>query len=238
MTKRPSIEKSAWLTPGAARHLDRVLLGHRLRVAEVQTLPRLGDHDRGLAVGREVHVVRVVDRERLAGLAGLGVDRRQAAVGAALGIVGDPQRLQVPRRHDVLRADADLEAIDHLQRRRIDHVNVIAAQVGHIDAREVACDRGHDLAGSLLAVEVLRIEHRRHAGHRGHRRRRGRRHAGRGLCRRIEGNANQGDQQTLGQGNAGLGVHESGISMKLRVGLQIVAWTRHPARFVRGSPLP
>ena len=67
-------------------------------------------------------------------LAGPRVDRRQAAVGAALGIVGDPQRAQVPRRHDVLRAEADLEPVDHLHHRRVDHVDVVGAQVRHVDA--------------------------------------------------------------------------------------------------------
>ena len=42
--------------------VDGVLQLHRLRIAEVQALLRLGHDDRRLAVGREVHVVRIVDR--------------------------------------------------------------------------------------------------------------------------------------------------------------------------------
>ena len=36
----------------------------RVRVAEVEPVQPLGDDDRVAAVGREVHVVRVVDRDR------------------------------------------------------------------------------------------------------------------------------------------------------------------------------
>ena len=84
----------------------------------------------------------------------------------ALGVVGDPQRLQVPRRHDVLRVEADLELVDHLERRRVDHVDVVRLHVRHVDARQVARDRRAQLAGGGLAVEVGGIGHRRHAGHR------------------------------------------------------------------------
>ena len=37
----------------------------RVRVAEVEAVQALGDDDRVAAVGREVHVVRIVDRDRL-----------------------------------------------------------------------------------------------------------------------------------------------------------------------------
>ena len=56
----------------------------------------------------------------------------------ALGVVGDPQRLQVPRRHDVLRVEADLELVDDLQRRRVDHVDVVRL---HVAARRRATAR-------------------------------------------------------------------------------------------------
>jgi hypothetical protein len=70
--------------------------------------------------------------------------------------------------HDVLRAVANLEAVHHLHRRRVDHVHVVAAQVGHVDARQVGCDGGLHLAGRLFAVEVPGVDHRRHAGHGDH----------------------------------------------------------------------
>ena len=67
---------------GALGDVDGGLVLHRLRVEEVESLARLGHHDRRLAVGREVHVVGIVDRDgRSTRLAGLGVDRREGAVG-------------------------------------------------------------------------------------------------------------------------------------------------------------
>ena len=83
------------------------------------------------------------------GLPGLpvgGIDRRQAAVGAALGVVGHPERLEVPRRHDVLRVDADPEPVDDLERGRIDHVDVVGLHVRHVDARQRARHRRAQLA--------------------------------------------------------------------------------------------
>jgi hypothetical protein len=102
------MEKSAWFTPAhrgvAIEYCSFIVCG----IAEIEALQRLGDHDRGLAVGREIHVVRVGHVDRRAGLAGLRVDRREAALGGALGVVGDPEGLQVPRRHHVLGIEADL----------------------------------------------------------------------------------------------------------------------------------
>ena len=52
-----------WSTPRAG-HPERLLQRHGVRVAEVEALRALGDDDRVAAVGGEVHVVRVVDRDR------------------------------------------------------------------------------------------------------------------------------------------------------------------------------
>ena len=81
----------------------------------------LSHDDGGLPVGREIDVIGIIHGNGLARFAGTGVDRRQAAVGAALGIVRHPQRAQIPGRHDVLRADPDFEAVDHLERVGVDH---------------------------------------------------------------------------------------------------------------------
>ena len=54
-----------WSTP-RARNRERVLEREGVRVAEVEPVQPLGDDDRVAAVGREVHVVRVVDRDRAA----------------------------------------------------------------------------------------------------------------------------------------------------------------------------
>ncbi len=173
---------------GALRRRDRGLHLVGLRIAQIEALQRLGDDDRRFAVGAEIHVVGIIDRDRLAGLAGLRIDRRQAAVGAALGVVGDPQGLEIPRRHDVLRIDPDLELVDHLQGRGIDHVDVVGLAVGHVDARQRITDRARQLARADLAVEVGRVGHRRHAGHRldGLRVHRDRHEAGRGEKRERE----------------------------------------------------
>ena len=46
--------------------VQRLVQRHRVRIAEVEPLQALGDDDRVAPVGREVQVVRVVDRDRLA----------------------------------------------------------------------------------------------------------------------------------------------------------------------------
>ena len=110
----------------AARHVDRVLELHRLRIAEVEPLHRFGDDDRRFAVGREIHVVGIVDRDRFAGLAGLRIDRRKAAALRVLRVVGDPQRA---RSYDgttccgfrpTLNLSTTLRSPDRSRRRRCD----------------------------------------------------------------------------------------------------------------------
>src|SRR4029077_2841261 len=49
---------------------DRRLQRHRRRVAEIEALVRFGNDDRRASIRREIHVVRVVDGNRLAGLPG------------------------------------------------------------------------------------------------------------------------------------------------------------------------
>ena len=87
------------------RNVERVLHLHRLRVAEIEALVGFGDDDGRFAIRREIHVVRIVDPYRLAGLAGARIDRRQAADLGVLGVVRDPERAHVPRRDDVLRIE-------------------------------------------------------------------------------------------------------------------------------------
>src|ERR1700730_4895011 len=55
---------------------DGMTKGERVRVAQVEALLQLGDHDRRAAVRREVEVVRVVDGDvRPGDLPGTGIDR-------------------------------------------------------------------------------------------------------------------------------------------------------------------
>ncbi len=113
--------------------VQRRLHRHRVRIAEIEPLEGLGDDDRRLAVGREVHVVRIVDLDRRSGLARSRIDRREAAVASFSALLATHKRAHVPRRDDVLRIDADLEPVDDLERRRIDHVDVVGLDVRHVD---------------------------------------------------------------------------------------------------------
>ena len=98
-------------------------------VAEVEAREPLGDDDRVAAVRGEVHVVRVVDRDRAARAAGSRVDRSQAVAD----VVGDVERSQVPRRDDVLGQQPDREVLDDLERARVDHVDGVALGVRDVD---------------------------------------------------------------------------------------------------------
>ena len=92
-----------WSTPEHGT-VQRVVEREGVRVAEVEAVEPLGDDDRVPPVGGEVHVVR--DRRPGSARPGLPVrrvDRREAVAG----VVRDVERLQVPRRDDVLRQAAD-----------------------------------------------------------------------------------------------------------------------------------
>jgi hypothetical protein len=65
----------------------------------------------------------------------------------------------------VLRAAADRKAVDDFHGRRVDHADVVRAQVRHVHAFQVALDHGGEVRGTRLAVDVLRIDDGRHAGH-------------------------------------------------------------------------
>ena len=153
----PSMEKSAWLTPAQSGDVERALERHRLRVEEVEALARLGDDDRRLAVGREVHVVRVVDgRTGPPGLPVFGSIGVSVPSVRALGVVRDPQRLEVPRRHDVLRVQARPSKVSTtcIVAGSITDT-VFDAAVRHVDAgRARPSTASAELAGACLAVEV------------------------------------------------------------------------------------
>ena len=65
----------------------------------------------------------------------------------------------------MLRADADRKTIDDRKRRRIDHVNAVGAPVRHINSRQCPADRRAQTVGGSAAVEIARIEDRRHSRH-------------------------------------------------------------------------
>src|SRR5947207_5532237 len=76
---------------GALRRRQRLLNCHLLRIAEIELLQALRNNDRGTAVRRKVEVVRIFDRDRRAGFAGLRIDRSEAALVAATPVIVDPQ---------------------------------------------------------------------------------------------------------------------------------------------------
>ena len=115
---------------------DAALQRPGVGVAEVEAVEAFGHDDGVRAVGREVQVVGVVDRDRLARLAGERVDRSQRVAV----VVGDVERLEVPGRGDVLGDLVDGEVVDDLERDRVDDVDVVALAVGDVDAGR---DSGH-----------------------------------------------------------------------------------------------
>ena len=112
----------------------------------------LGDDDRAAPVGGEVQVVGVGDRDRAAVTAGARVDRGQAVAG----VVGDPQRAQVPRRGHVLGQGADGEVVDDPGRALVDDVDGVGLRVGHVDARDVAAHLGREHPRARGGVDVER----------------------------------------------------------------------------------
>ncbi len=134
-----------------------------VRVAEVEAFEAFGDHDRVLAVGGEVHVVRVVDGNVRAGLPGRRIDWRQRVAA----VVRHVQRLQVPGGDDVLRQDADRELIDHLRGERIDHIDRVTEGIRNVhqgpdvlhDRRErVRAIRGVDVARPVAVAVTAEVD--------------------------------------------------------------------------------
>ena len=185
---------------------------HRLRVAEVEPLQRLGDDDRLLAVGREVHVVRIVHGDRLARLAGEQIDQRQAALGRVLRVVGDPERLQVPQGTTCcgLRPTWNRPTTLNVAGRSRRHRS--SGRLG-TSSRVSAPSHGvAELAGAGVAVQVGRVADRRHAGDgpdRAGGARRGGRHASRPGAE-GKGGAARRPRRWNGGSNAKLHGHESG----------------------------
>ena len=150
---------------GAMRGLYRILHRHSLRVAEIKPLARFGDNNRGAAVGCEVHIVGVIDRNILPRFAGYWIDGCHAAVVSSFSVIIDPESFQIPGRNNVLRMNADTEFVDDFIGRRIDHPDIVRTTVRHINAREVFCHCCAQLVRPRLAVDIVRIDDRRHSRH-------------------------------------------------------------------------
>ena len=110
----------------ALRHRQRV---HRARIVfglrKSSSLQPLGDDDREPPVRREVHVVRVLDRDRLPGLPVRGL----IGVSDVAGVVVDLQRLQVLRGRRRAGQRADVRMLDDLERPLADHIDRVALAV-------------------------------------------------------------------------------------------------------------
>ncbi len=78
------------IDPAASGGVELALQLHGVGIAELQPAPGLGDHDGGAAVGGEVHVVGVRDRDRADGLGRLRIDLGQAAGDLAGGAARHP----------------------------------------------------------------------------------------------------------------------------------------------------
>src|SRR5437764_12665519 len=78
---------------GAAGGRQRLLQRHLDGVAKIEPLEPFGDDNRGAPIRSEIEIVRILDRDRLAGLAGLRIDWGQAALRAAPAAIVDPPRL-------------------------------------------------------------------------------------------------------------------------------------------------
>ena len=132
------------IDPAALGHRQRVHQAHRVRIAEVEALEPLRHDDREPAVGREVEVVRILDRYRARGLGGAGVDRREAVAE----VVVDIERPQVVGGRDVLRQGPDREGRDDLQRPLADHVDGVAHAVRHVHQRRIASHDRTEVTGA------------------------------------------------------------------------------------------
>ena len=122
----------------------------RVRVAEVEALQALGDDDRAAAVRREVEVVRIGDGPRAATTSGSRIDRRQRVALVAV----DPERVQVPRRRDVLWLGRNAEAADDLERLRIDLVDRVALRLRDVDAIQRSARDRRDRGRRVCCVDV------------------------------------------------------------------------------------
>ena len=115
----------------AAGNRRRVLQFHCLRIAEVQPAKPLRHDDRVLAVRSVIHVVRVLNLDGLAFLAGRWIDAREAVAK----VVEHPQLLEVVGWNHVLRLAAHRKMPDDLERLRVDDVDGIAAAIRNVDQR-------------------------------------------------------------------------------------------------------
>ena len=114
----------------------------------------LGHDDRVFPVRRVVHVVRIVDGNSLALLAGYGIDGGKTV---AL-IVQDPQPGHVVRRRNVLRLLADLHSFNDLVSGGIYHRDGVALGIRHVNTRRKILDDRTQRARTVCGIDVIGIQ--------------------------------------------------------------------------------
>ena len=145
------------MVEAVAGHGQGALQGHGVGVADVDAVQAFG-HDQGVgAVGGEVEVVGVGDRDGLPGSAGGGVDRDQVVAE----VVVDPQGLQVPAGHDVLGLVAGGVAGDDLVGVGVDDLQGVGEGVGHVDQRLGGAGGAAQRPGAVVGVDVHPTRRRR-----------------------------------------------------------------------------
>ena len=166
-----------------AINVKRMNERERVRVAKVEAGESLGNDDRVLPVGREVHVVRILNGDVRTRMPGHGIDRRQRVAA----VVRDVEGLQVPRGNDVLRQPPDREVVDDPGGRRVDDINRVAERVRHVHPRRIVLDHSGQGVRTIGPVDVdLTVLHRGRRG-RGKRCRTGDRRGGRRRSRHDGG---------------------------------------------------
>src|SRR5256885_16990790 len=99
-----------WSHTGAG-DVERLVQPKGVRITKAEPVEAFGNDDRVETVGREIHVVGIVNRNRASGLARQGIDRCEAVPD----VVRDVKSLQVVGGRDVLREPADREMLDDLE---------------------------------------------------------------------------------------------------------------------------
>ena len=148
------MEKSAWLMPEqfgvSMEYFIAIVWGsrksRRLRASATTMAERCRPG--------KIHVVRIIDGNRFTRLASKRINRVTLPSSRPFRVVVDPKRFKIPRRHHVLRVNADAKFVDHLKCRWIDHPNVVGASIGDVDAREMFGNSA-ELIGPCFAVEIV-----------------------------------------------------------------------------------
>jgi hypothetical protein len=76
-----------------------------------------------------------------------------------------PQSFEVPRGDDVLWLGTDSELINDVEGGGIDYIDLVIADIGHIDPLQSAANDRTWMPRSSLTIQIARIKDRRHTLH-------------------------------------------------------------------------